>query len=282
MAIAVPQSPTAPRAFLDVPPRRRPSIPARDLAAGVAMGVGLCVVVLAITAAMEREPPPVPDEPMTVSIGVMATSVPGSGGGGAPGRAGKAGKRRGRKSAASTSPTSPTSEPVPPHHHASSSTSRVPAISVPSPAWETPGGLPGLGDLGDAAEGGEDGDGGTGAGEGGGDGGGGDGSGDGDGGLGAYRSQLAAWLASHFHVEGSGLGATALRKLRVRAVLELSEDRVVIDYQLTLTGTPAVDEAAKRALEAVKGQPVPAPPPGLGSLQRRIHVVLTCRPDTCD
>lgn len=281
MATAVP---TAARAFLDVPPRRRPSIPARDLAAGVAMGVGLCAVVLAITAAMESKPPPTPDEPLTVSIGVMATSEPGSGGGGAPGRAGKAGKRRGRKGA---TPTSPTSEPATPQPHApsSTSTSRVPAISVPSPTWETPGGLPGLGDLGDPAEGTDagEGEGGTGAGEGNGEGGGGgDGGGDGDGGLGAYRSQLAAWLASHFHVEGSGLGATALRKLRVRAVLELDDDRVVIDYQLTLTGTPAVDEAAKRALEAVKGQPVPAPPAGLGSLQRRIHVVLTCRPDTCD
>lgn len=280
MAIAVP---TAARTFLDVPPRRRPSIPARDLAAGVAMGMGLCAVVLAITAAMESKPPPTPDEPLTVSIGVMATSEPGSGGGGAPGRAGKAGKRRGRKGA---TPTSSTSEPTTPQHHAPSSTSRVPAISVPSPTWETPAGLPGLGDLGDPAEGTEagEGEGGTGAGEGNGDGGGGDGGGDGDGdgGLGAYRSQLAAWLASHFHVEGSGLGATALRKLRVRAVLELDDDRVVIDYQLTLTGTPAVDEAARRALEAVKGQPVPAPPAGLGSLQRRIHVVLTCRPDTCD
>lgn len=277
--MAVQQALTAPKAFLDAPPRRRPSIPARDLAAGVALGVGLCAVVLAITAAMEREPPPVPDEPLTVSIGVLATSQPGAGGSGAPGRAGKAGKRRSRKDAASTSTPS---EPATPQHHAPSSSSRVPAISVPSPTWETPGGLPGLGDLGDAAEGTEDGEGGTGAGDGGGGEGSGEGGGEGDGGLGAYRSQLAAWLASHFHVEGSGLGATALRKLRVRAVLELSEDRVVIDYRLTLTGTPAVDEAAKRALEAVKGQPVPAPPPGLGSLQRRIHVVLTCRPDTCD
>lgn len=268
------------QAWLDVPPRRRPAIPSRDLAAGVAMGVGLCAVVLAITAGMEQEAPPLPEEPLTVSIGVLASTDARAGGsGGAPGRAGKAGKRSGRKKTASTSSTS---EPPTQQQHASSSTSRVPAISVPSPVWETPGGLPGLGDLGDpsedAAEGQGEGEGGTGDGEGNGGGGG----GEGDGGLGAYRSQLAAWLASHFHVEGSGLGATALRKLRVRAVLELSDDRVVIDYRLTPTGTPAVDEAAKRALEEVKGQPLPAPPPGLGSLQRRIHVVLTCRPDTCD
>lgn len=271
------------QAWLDVPPRRRPAIPSRDLAAGVAMGVGLCAVVLAITAGMEQKAPPAPEEPLTVSIGVLATSNPGSGGGGAPGRAGKAGKRRGRKDAASPSSTSEPATPQQPH--ASSSTSRVPAISVPSPVWETPGGLPGLGDLGepseDTAEG--EGEGGTGGGEGnGGSGAGAEGGGEGDGGLGAYRSQLAAWLASHFHVEGSGLGPTALRKLRVRAVLELGDDRVVIDYRLTPTGTPAVDEAAKRALEEVKGQPLPAPPPGLGSLQQRIHVVLTCRPDTCD
>jgi hypothetical protein len=82
-------------------------------------------------------------------------------------------------------------------------------------------------------------------------------------------------------VEGSGLDAKALRALRVRAVLELSEDRVVVDYHLTPTGTAVIDEAARRALEAVKGQPAPAPPPGLGSLQRRLNVVLTCRPDTC-
>lgn len=265
------------QAWLDVPPRRRPAIPSRDLAAGVAMSAGLCALVLVIAASIEKEPPPVPEEPLRVSIGVLATSNPGASGGGAPGRAGKPGKRRGRKNAAQTPSAS---EPATPQPHASPSASRVPAISVPSPTWDTPGDLPGLGDLdepGDGTEPGEDGDGATGGGDGSGD-----GAGEGDGGLGAYRSQLAAWLASHFHVEGSGLGATALRKLRVRAVLELGEDRVVIDYRLTPTGTPAVDEAAKRALDEVKGKPLPAPPPGLGSLQQRIHVVLTCRPDTCD
>lgn len=268
-------------AWLDVPLRRRPAIPLRDVAAGVAMSVGICALVLVLAASMEREPPPTPEEPLRVSIGVLATSDPGTRGGGAPGRAGKAGKRRGRKSA--KQPPS-TSEPATPQLHAPASTSRVPAISVPSPTWETPGVLPGLGDLDapdDGTEPGEDGDGAT-EGGGGGEGSGEGGGGEGDGGLGAYRSQLAAWFASHFHVEGSGLGATALRKLRVRAVLELGEDRVVIEYRLTPTGMPAVDEAAKRALEAVKGKPLPAPPPGLGALQQRIHVVLTCRPDTCD
>ena len=271
------------QAWLDVPPRRRASIPARDLGAGLGIGVGLCVLLLAIAAGMDDDTPPRPEEPLTVSIGVLAsTDARAAGSAGAPGRGGKPGRRRGRKDAASTSTASEPSEPTstPPHHaHDSSSASALPPPTVPSP-WDAPGlpGLPGLGDLGEPSQDTGEGEGGTGGDEGGGDGGGGGG---GDGGLGAYRSQLAAWLASHFHVEGSGLGATALRKLRVRAVLELDDSRVVVGYRLTPTGTPAVDEAAKRALEDVKGQPVPAPPPGHGSLQRRINEVLTCRPDTC-
>ena len=87
------------QAWLDVPPRRRPAIPSRDLVAGVAMSVGLCALVLAIAASMEKEAPPPPEEPLTVSIGVLATSDPGTGGGGAPGRKGKPGKRRARKNA---------------------------------------------------------------------------------------------------------------------------------------------------------------------------------------
>jgi hypothetical protein len=215
---------------------------------------------------------------------VLATGDPGPSGGGGSKRAAKPGKRRARKDAATTPSAS---EPPSESPRSTASTSRVPPISVPSPTWETPAGLPGLGDLGEPVEGPAEGEaeGGTG-----GDGGSGEGSGEtagsgagtGDGGLGAYRSELAAWLASHFHVEGSGLDAKALGKLRVRAVLELSEDRIVTDYSVQATGTPAIDDAARRALEAVKGQPVPAPPASLGSLQRRITVVLTCRPDTCD
>jgi hypothetical protein len=272
--------------WLDVPPRRRVAIPPRDLAIGVGLGVGLCVVAMVLAASMEPTPPPAPDEPLKVSIGVLATSDPGPGGGGGGGsrRAARAGARPSRPQAAA--PSSPVSEPAQPQR-ASPSTSKVPAISVPSPQWDTPPGLPDLGELGDPVEGsvdgpaeGEGGDG-TEGGTGGGEGAGG-GSGTGDGGLGAYRSQLAGWLGAHFHVEGSGLDAKTLRKLRVRAVLELSEDRIVTDYSVQATGTPAVDDAARRALEAVKGQPVPAPPPSLGSLQRRINVTLTCRPDTCD
>jgi hypothetical protein len=264
------------QAWLDVPPRRRPAIPRRDLGIGVAMGVGLCAVAMAIVAGMELAPPPAADEPLTVSIGVLAKSgEPGAGRSGGSGRAKQPGKRRGRK----TNERPPAGEPVAPRHPASGASALPPQpLAVPSP-WDAPGGLPGLGDLGEPVEGPEDGDGGTGGGSG--DGGTGDG-GTGDGGLGAYRSQLASWLAAHFHVEGSGLGAKALRQLRVRAVLELSEDRVVTDYRFQPTGTPAVDEAARRALEAVKGQPIPAPPPSLGTLQRRINVVLTCRPETCD
>lgn len=267
--------------WLDVPPRRRAAIPAGDLAIGVGLGLALCVVGMVLATSLKPPPPPPPDPPLRVSIGVLATGDPGPSGGGSK-RAGKAGKRRARKDAAApASASEPPSEPT----RSPSSTSKVPPISVPSPTWETPAGLPGLGDLGDPVEGPADGEaeaeGGTGGSEGSGETAG-SGGGTGDGGLGAYRSELAAWLASHFHVEGSGLDATALRKLRVRAVLELSEDRIVTDYSLQATGTPAIDDAARRALEAVKGQPVPAPPPTLGSLQRRITVVLTCRPDTCD
>ncbi len=264
------------QAWLDVPPRRRPGLPWRDLGIGVAMGVGLCAVAMAIVAGMELAPPPAAEEPLTVSIGVLAKSgEPGAGSGGSGG-SGKPGKRRERKA----SPHPPAGEPAQPRHPSSGASSLPPQpLSVPSP-WDAPGGLPGLGDLGEPVEGSTDGDGGTGGG-GSGDGGTADG-GTGDGGLGAYRSQLASWLAAHFHVEGSGLDAKALRQLRVRAVLELSEDRVVTDARFQPTGTPAVDEAARRALEAVKGQPLPAPPPSLGTLQRRINVVLTCRPDTCD
>lgn len=270
------------QAWLDVPPRRRLAIPSRDLAVGVAMGVALCGLVLALAAGMETTPAPVREEPLTVSIGVLAASEAPSGGG--SGRAGKASKRRsGKKGAApSHEPSAMSTEPMP--SPSAPSTRTLPrSLDVPSPwSGELPG-LPGLGDLGDPHDGvaeGGDGEGGDGTGEGDGSGTG-NGSGTGDGGLGAYRSQLAAWLGAHFHVEGSGLGAKALRGLRVRAVLELDEARVVVGYELRPTGTPAVDAAARRALEAVKGQPVPAPPPTLGALQRRIHVVLTCRPDTC-
>ena len=255
--------------WLDVPPRRRQALSWRDVGIGVAVGVGLCALAMVMAASMRLTPQPVAEQPLTVSVGVMARSEPraGSGGGGSK-AAGKAGKRRGRKG---SEPPPPTSEPVPTHHSASG------ASTLPLPSPDAPSSLPGLGDLGEPVEGAEEGgtEGGTG-----GDGGTGDG-GSGDGGLGAYRSQLASWLAGHFHVEGSGLGASALRKLRVRAVLELRDDLVVTDYRLQATGTPAVDEAARRALDAVKGQPIPTPPPGLGKLPR-INVVLTCRPDTCD
>jgi hypothetical protein len=270
------------QAWLDVPPRRRVAIPAGDLAIGVGLGLALCMVGMVLAASLKPPPPPPLDVPLRVSIGVLATGDPGPSGGGEPKRAGKPGKRRARKDAATpTSASESPSEPPPPH--STPSTSRVPPISVPSPTWETPAGLPGLGDLGEPVEGPADGEaeGGTGSGEGSGETAG-SGAGTGDGGLGAYRSELAAWLASHFHVEGSGLDAKALLGLRVRAVLELSEDRIVTDYSFQATGTAAIDDAARRALEAVKGQPVPAPPASLGSLQRRITVVLTCRPDTCD
>lgn len=262
-------------AWLDVPPRRRQALSSRDLAIGVAIGVGLCMVALLMAASMRLTPQPVAEEPLTVSIGVLARSEPGAGGSGESKPAGKPGKRRGRK--ANEPP--PSSEPAQPHH-ASPGASALP-LPLPIPSQEAPAGLPGLGDLGEPVDGTEDGNGGGDGGSEGGNGSAGAG-GQGDGGLGAYRSQLASWLASHFHVEGSGLDAKALRQLRVRAVLELGDDLVVTDYRLQPTGTAAVDDAARRALEAVKGQPIPAPPPGLGALQRRINVVLTCRPDTCD
>lgn len=265
--------------WLDVTARRREAIPSRDLAVGIAIGMGLCIVSAVLVASMDLRAAPEPEEPLTVSIGVLpAASAPsGSAGAGGPTRSGKPGKR-GRRAA----PTDATShaEPAPTPSHAPSTSHPRSFPDVPAPPGE-PLDLPGLGDLGEpSAEPGEGGDpespgegNGTGTGT---------GTGEGDGGLGAYRAQLAAWLAANFHVEGSGLGPTALGKLRVRAVLELSEDRVVLSYQLKPSSNAVIDDAARRALEAVKGSTAPAPPPGLGPLQRRLEVVLVCRPDTCN
>jgi hypothetical protein len=238
-----------------------------------------------LAAGLERDPPAAPPEPLTVSIGVLAPEPKAGGGerGGSPGRTRRPEERR---AAQASAPSSGDDEVVllddtelstPTDRTARPAASR--RISVPSPFADARS-LPGLGELGEPAAGGG---GGADEGEGGGTGEGGTGSGGtGDGGVAAYRATLAAWLSSRFHVEGSGLGARALRKLRVRAVLELSEDRIVVGYDLERTGTAAIDEAARRALDSVKGQQAPDPPPGYGAVQRRIRVTFVCRPETCD
>lgn len=273
-------------AWLDAPPRRRQPIPSRDLATGVGMGLGSCGVALLLAMSMEL-PEPAPEEPLTISIGVTEAETPSGasgspgGGGGASGSPAPAIADEGPSIEAPTfidptaaSPRPTTTTTVAPHPR----THRRP--SGPAPA------LPGLGDLDGPVE--EPGNGGGPRGTGGLDGNGsavgedsGGGNDNGDGGLAAYRSQLAAWLSSHFHVTGSGLSPSALRALRVRATLELSEDRVVTDVHLEPTGTAAIDEAARQALESVREQPAPEPPPGYGVVQRRIRVTFRCRPDTC-
>lgn len=265
--------------WLDAAPRRRLAIPSRDLGAGIAVGLGMCVISGVMAASMSLTPTPTPPPPpVTVSIGVLP-SAPTPSVGGEPGRAGKPGKPGKPNPSKRSSEASPDAAPDPTPNRSkpsSSSTTKRSYSKVPNPHDLRPG-LPGLGELDDPSE---SGDGGTPGGTGDDDGSGGGASG--DGGLGAYRAQVAAWLSPHFHVEGSGLGAKALRAIRVHAVLELSEDRVVLGYQLKATGKSVVDDAARRALEAVKGSTAPAPPPSLGPLQRKLKVVLVCKPDTCN
>lgn len=281
-------------AWLDAPPRRRLRIPSRDLALGVAMGVGLCALALGLAASMELEPP-APEEPVTISVGVLGLDAPTGGRGGAR-REGSPGRPRARPraatpdvadpSAAEASATAPGTAVTGPMGSGLTSSTRPRGPRGPSPTLPA---LPGLGDLmepiGESGGDGE-GEGGSPGGatddDGNGDGNGsGSGDGSGNGAVAAYRSQLAAWLSARFHVEGSGLSPAALKALRVRASLELSDDRVVVDYDLEPTGTDVIDEAARRALDSVLGHPTPEPPPGYGAVQRRIRVTFVCRPSTC-
>lgn len=266
-------------AWLDATPRRRLPIPPRDLAAGITMGLGLCVVALGLAASMKLVTE-APEEPITISIGVRHATAAQSQGGRSGGLSPSEGPRSPRET--SQEPTAATVDSSSPRTPARSTRPRAKRAGVvPS--------LPGLGDLEDPPS--EPGDGGGGASAGGaggggeGDGDGGDGTGagggTGNGALAAYRSQLAAWLSARFHVEGSGLDPRKLGALRVRASLRLSEDRVVLSYDLEPTGIDVIDEAARRALESVLGQPAPEPPPGYGAVQPKIRVTFVCRPGTC-
>ncbi|MCX4244078.1 hypothetical protein [Paraliomyxa miuraensis] len=271
--------------WLDVAPRRRLAIPSQDLAVGITGGLVLCLVALVLATSVGSGPPQ-PEPPLRVSIGVMERTPSGGAGGGVadgPSTPGTEATQTLEQGPPIEAPTfvDPTASPAPEQPSPSPLPRRRTHRRVAGPVPM----LPGLGDLEGPAEppgGGGAGSGGGGPGDGSGDGNGsGSGGGTGDGALAAYRSQLAAWLSSRFHVTGSGLSPSALRALRVRAVLELSEDRVVVDFSLEPTGTAAIDDAARAALESVRGQPAPEPPAGYGAVQSRIRVTFRCRPNTC-
>lgn len=99
----------------------------------------------------------------------------------------------------------------------------------------------------------------------------------------AYREDLAAWIAQHFAVHGTGLPRAELARLRGRARITIDDDRTVVDVQYTSSGNAAFDAAALATLEALRGQTVPAPPQAFpGALQRVITVTFVCKASTCD
>jgi hypothetical protein len=101
--------------------------------------------------------------------------------------------------------------------------------------------------------------------------------------LAAYRQRLQGWLSAHFYVTNSGLSKDALRKAKIRATLEITEARIVVGHTIEPGGHPALEAAARRALDRVMGQPVPEPPQHYpGPLQRSISVTFTCTEDTCN
>ena len=101
--------------------------------------------------------------------------------------------------------------------------------------------------------------------------------------LAAYRQRLQRWLSAHFFVTGSGLSRDVLRKAKIRATIVIDEDRIVVDHSIASGGHPALEAAARRALERVMGQPVPEPPEHYpGPLQRSISVTFTCTEETCN
>jgi hypothetical protein len=98
----------------------------------------------------------------------------------------------------------------------------------------------------------------------------------------AYRQRLQRWLSLHFFVTDSGLSREALAGAKIRATLEIDDDRIVVGHSLAPGGHPALRAAAQRALERVRGQPVPEPPQHYpGPLQRSISVTFTCTEETC-
>ncbi|MCA9691119.1 MAG: energy transducer TonB [Nannocystaceae bacterium] len=99
----------------------------------------------------------------------------------------------------------------------------------------------------------------------------------------AYRDRLRRWLAARFRVRGSGLARETLLRHRVRATIELDDEGAVRAYVVTPSGLAVFDEAARVALESVRGDRVPAPPEGYpGALQRRIQITFVCGESTCD
>ncbi|MCB9703625.1 MAG: hypothetical protein H6711_17150 [Myxococcales bacterium] len=116
------------------------------------------------------------------------------------------------------------------------------------------------------------------------------GGGDGQGGdplgsraIAAYRERLIRWLSARFQVRGSGLSRDQLASYRVRAQIEISEDGLVTGYTLLAADHPVFEAAARTALDAVVGEPVPPPPEFYpGALQRRIRVTFVCTESTCD
>lgn len=105
----------------------------------------------------------------------------------------------------------------------------------------------------------------------------------GDKAIAAYRDRLIRWLSARFEVRGSGLTRAQLETFRARAQIDISEDARVVGYTIVSADHPAFDAAARAALDAVKGEPVPPPPEFYpGALQRRIKVTFVCTESTCD
>lgn len=105
----------------------------------------------------------------------------------------------------------------------------------------------------------------------------------GDKAIAAYRERLIRWLSARFEVRGSGLTRAQLETMRAKAQIDISEDARVVGYTIVSADHPAFDAAARAALDAVKGEPVPPPPEFYpGALQRRIKVTFVCMESTCD
>ncbi len=99
----------------------------------------------------------------------------------------------------------------------------------------------------------------------------------------AYRQRLQRWLSRRFTVTGTGLGTAKLGKLSVRARIKLDADRTVLDYAIEGKPHPALDAAARKALDDVKGQQAPAlPEHHPGPLQPWIRITFVCTEDRCD
>jgi hypothetical protein len=98
-----------------------------------------------------------------------------------------------------------------------------------------------------------------------------------------YRIKLIGWVRQYFRLRGSGLSTDKLAQLRVKGQVQVGQDRRVVGYQMTPSGEPAFDAAARAALQAVTGEQLPPPPPNYpGLVQSVIHVTFSCAKDSCD